>query len=947
MSDVMAPTTQRRPAAAILLLCGFSALWLGGVWPASAQVSNLDKGKFIDALQREGMTDLLLHLLENEPPDDPVETQLIRIAQLQIRYRDENQQLSREESLEAWNDLLVAYQGLIQSNYEHEQRPIWQTDLAELILFSYLQGTHLNALDFYDLGVPTLEQRQAVEAMIPVAWVNLADAEQGLFDRSNRLPREPDHQKRINSGLWARMMEEYYNIRTPLFGGQGAYFASLLPDASPYYQNLGDQRVPFQARTAADEKKRLRELAISKLKPMVDDAADRRGVRLLALAFTGRAQTLAGQYDAAIKSLDEVISAGRNDLTHLQASLTRGRAMAGAGQPLQALDHLTRVEFHPLAQQSLYMRLLVVDQQHQILLKTNPDQAYAPYLALLADKDLPEDRREALKRQLIYPRWASAIADDADLTRQPAVVLAAIGELARLEAQDLFAQAAQAQQAGDETRTQELLADSARKSDRAIRILEALLKREDLDPPTQAKALYNLGYARYFKDSGNPQVLLAAARLWTETAEKMPDFPEAAEALGNAESALAALYAAPNRLPGVGEAYERAASLLIERYPASLPAHNARLRYGFYVLLPAGEYEKAAEVFGQIPSNHETYWEARREYVLALQKVYEQAPPDRKFQALRAAMDAAQFVMEETERELIAASGTMQMTLEDVRGHAILTMFDLLVADGKSSEALKLVENFEQKFGEYPTLVQGLLQRKIIVLAENNRFDQLEQQARDMMLRFPNEAAPVINGVLDRLDSQIDALRQEADTKLVQAEAQALRDQATQRATAASTLAQLLFDWAKNQRLGDAEMLPYQLILVKALRLSNQTDQALQVIRPLAIGEFQNDATVVTEYAETLFAAGLQNGQVINEGHLISAAEQYKVLINGFAMGPFPPQFWNAWMRWMQIADALGQGTAGIPARVRELELFDRNLGGEPYRSEMRRLATKYAAAGR
>ena len=41
--------------------------------------------------------------------------------------------------------------------------------------------------------------------------------------------------------------------------------------------------------------------------------------------------------------------------------------------------------------------------------------------------------------------------------------------------------------------------------------------------------------------------------------------------------------------------------------------------------------------------------------------------------------------------------------------------------------------------------------------------------------------------------------------------------------------------------------------------------------------------------------------------------------------------------------DKLGQSVEDIPLRVRALELTDPNIGGEPYRSEFKRLQLKHA----
>jgi hypothetical protein len=962
----MTHCSNTRPLAhfpTIAMLCSIAMLW-GNAAPLHAQVTNLDKGRLIDQLQREGMRELLLHLVEVEPPKDPVEGQMIVIAQLRLKADElgdqaveaaqEDDPVRQQDLLrlrdETYDEVIKAYQKLIAEHNQHEQRPLWQTDFAEMLLYNYLLSAKLNANEFYDLGSPSTEQREAFERAIPLAWESLSDADQRFYQLQTELPRDPPavHNARINSGLWSRMMEDYYAFRTQFFTGQAAYYASLLPDSNTYYSNLGNnQRVPFQERTPDAERKRLRDLAVNKLEPFATDAADRRGIKLDAMTFQARAMTLNGQYEAAIALLDQVIEANKTDLTHLVASLTKGRAMAGDKQGLAAMDHLTRVEFHPLAA-NVFVRLLIVDQQHQVLLKTSPDSAYDPYLNLLADRNIPEDVREFLKVSVIYPRWADAIPDGADLGRQPPVVLAAIGELARSQGQDIWNQALVAEQGGRADRAQQLNQDANVKFDRAIRLLGTVLQRENLSPAIRAKALLNLAYAEYFKDPMNADVLLKAAKLWMDMAETLPEAPEAVEAVGNAEAALRPIFDQGSGPPGIRDAYMRATGLLFEKFPQSPQANNARFYYAFTVLMPAGKYAEAAQMFKEVPNGHPTYSLAQSEWVVAMQKLYENSPPADRARTRAEAIEAAEFVLEETERNLVTAQPAEATALKETKGWVTLALFDLRVAEGKVSDALKLLEGFDSEHADTSELIVGMYERRIVQLAQANQNTALEEQARQMMLKAPENAAPVIDGVLNRLESEIDHLRSEANKPENIANAPTLRAQAANRATTAATLAELLLQWAQRQGFNDEEMLPYQLISVKALRLSGQVDQALAQIEPIARNEaFENNATVVQEYAEALFASGLREGQVHDRDTLVRSAKQFETLIYAYSTGPFPPLFWNAWMRWMQIADSLNEGTTGIPQRIRELRAFDPNLGGEPYRSELLRLETKHVVATR
>ena len=103
---------------------------------------------------------------------------------------------------------------LIDDQNNHEQRPLWQTDLAEMLLLEKLAGLHQNAAEFCEFGVPTEDQKRAFSAVAAEAVELLTDAELRFFQLQNELPRESDHEaKRVATGLWDRMMNQYYGTR--------------------------------------------------------------------------------------------------------------------------------------------------------------------------------------------------------------------------------------------------------------------------------------------------------------------------------------------------------------------------------------------------------------------------------------------------------------------------------------------------------------------------------------------------------------------------------------------------------------------------------------------------------------------------------------------------------------------------------------------------------------
>ena len=128
-----------------------------------AQQVTLDQSKLIDGLAERNMRELLLHLAETGDFADPTEPRLIEIGQYRIDYQDTDKPL--EERIAAFNQAREALQALIEDPQfkDHPQRPVWRTDLAEMLLVTYLEGFQRAANGFYEFGVPTAEQAAAYE----------------------------------------------------------------------------------------------------------------------------------------------------------------------------------------------------------------------------------------------------------------------------------------------------------------------------------------------------------------------------------------------------------------------------------------------------------------------------------------------------------------------------------------------------------------------------------------------------------------------------------------------------------------------------------------------------------------------------------------------------------------------------------------------------------------
>jgi len=917
-------------------------------WPttvAGAPLAHFDPGTLIETLANEGMSELLGHMAQTQSTDDPVTDKLITIAQLRARYADPR--IDRADQLAAFEQMVEASRSLIQEYPDHYQRPLWQTNLASLLLFEKLQVIDQNAGEFYEFGIPTDKQQAAFESVAPEAFELLVDADIRFFFLKNDLPRQPDHKEnRVQTGLWSRMMDEYYHTKTQFLLAHAAYYTSLLSDEHPYFKNLNNPKIPRQKPTAQEERLRLLDLTIEKLKKFVDDNEDPYRIRRASVCLTGRAMLWQpALLDKAIEYFDMVDQAGPRDLHHLRNQLAKAVAIEKNGPPGPAQQLLADLSKHPMVKQNLLFRLLVVDQDHRLKRDRAMAQpagargqalaeAYTPYSDLLSDPALTKDQAAGLKRY-IYTRWESMVKPGTDLNQLPDSILAAAGEMARLKGENLVYQAEQLSQAGQEQEAEALITQSEPMLERAISINTDLLKRDSLKPGIRASAMFNLAKAVYLLAQGEPQQLVTAGNVWIDLAQEMPDQPLAEQAIDIAVKVLRQFYDLQPRPEGTAEAYERAAGVLFEHFPTSKIADNERVYYAFYVLTPKGKYTEAVALLRETPKDHPSYFESQQELLNNLKQIFDQAKKTAdKNAAQNHLTKAARRIINDTKSLPTGADEQLRQDAHNALGSARLVLIDVSIAQGKTDETLQQLEGFEDEFRDNPDLVRVALSKSIVAYAQSDNQGQLIAQAKKMMGLYPDDAAAVIDEVLTDLNQRISKLTQQAENTNINREEEALRTQIGSYAQAALVLSELLLDWAVRQKYPEEDLVPFKLNLARANLLANQPQVALDILAPL-LEEYPDDTDLIYNTGEALFIVG-------QEESLIDAAVQFDRLIGGLGP-PYPPVWWRAWMRRLQIMDKLNTDVEDIPLRIRALELTDPNLGGEPFRSELKRLQIKHA----
>ncbi|MCC6580460.1 MAG: hypothetical protein IT440_08460 [Phycisphaeraceae bacterium] len=905
---------------------------------ANAQMSRLDPGQFIEGLRKQGLRELMRHLVESEPATDPVVRQQVLISTLRLDYDDALSAGKLDQARTSLDQALDATRKLIQDAYDHEQRPIWQTQLGEMLLFDLLDTLNTNAGQFVEFGVPTAAQQTAFNLVVPEALENLEDADVRFYQLQTELPKEKDHtDKRVNTGLWYRMMDEYSKARTRFALAHALLYAWLLPDSDAYFTHLGNNpKIVRQKKDIPGERGRLLALATQQLEDLIADPSDTWSIRSRCQCLMGRVKLRQQKFDEAVAMEDHVLALKAGDMNSLMAGLARAMALGSRNKLRESQDQLVQLAAHPLATSNLLMRLLTVDARHRVLLDAaarGSDKtaqaaamaaAYEPYMQLLNDPALGA-AAEPL-RNYVHQRWMDNLPVGGDLASHPPVVVAAVIESLRVAGQNGMIESAQSDQPG-------LATEAKARLQRAIALAEQLLQRRDASASARAQTLFNQGLATYFLDTRNHDITVQAAVILTRLADQLPAERVSEQAIGYAVEMLHQLQAAKLPAQGRDEAYRQCVEVLLKKFPTTAAADNERYFYAVSILVPGRQWEQAAEVLRSVSVSQPQYFEAQRERLYCL---VELARQDAKRWDMVA--EEAAKAREEAERRLASSDPDQAPAIRNAAGHARLILADIAERKGELGQALTFLRNFEQDFLGDNELMRLGLGRRILLLVRDGKLDEASREATKMMQSFPDDAAPVVDRVLTDLDRQTGELRQKAAEELAQRPKQELLDRAKNLSEMAAKLANLLVSWAGGQGLSAEQMVPFQIILAKSTRASGQAASALPALRDLR-KQFPNDADVIQELAESLYA-------VAGRDNLLEAAELNKILISGLPpddQGRYPAPYWNAWRRYFQISEQLNENTDVIALRVRGLQASDDNLGGEPYKSELIRLMNKYA----
>lgn len=942
----------------------------------AGQVPTLDQTVFIDGLSKGGYPELLNRLIEIQPPQSDFEKLQLQVASDRLMYQqllERSQQIAQTargnqdqilESVEIKKESQAAFDAMLEglinltTNYsDQDLRPMWQTDLGETLLTTYLGSMNQNADVFSIFGVATQDQLEAFSKASSEAYVALTDADTGFADREVLLPREPDHvQKRVNTGLWDVMMDQYRRQLLPFFHAQAALYMAEAPESAAYYQKLkagGDNRIAGQKKTVAEERQRLYQFAIDQGDNFITNSeGNRPTAERLILTIQGIAQLRLGNPAEAVALFDQVLAANDPAVYTIQAGLGRAYALAAQDNISGAQQQIADLTKRPLVRDFPVYRLLLADAEHRILLaaaqkKTGADktqavaEAYEPYITMFEDGSLGENVRQM--QILVYNRWNETAAGQ-DLMSLPPAVRLGIAESAMMEAQRLMIEGQQAKDA-------DILAQAVGKFEEAIMGYKTL-HGDDIKDSIKATALYNEGLANYqigqatTENRERLRRTLSAITTWVKLGRELPDHPNAIRGLDFASQLLAHMHSLDPKPAGVDVQYPHTVELLLEKFGDNTVTHNQRLYYGMVILTPQEKWTEAIELYAAVPTTHRDYFATQRERLLVLTQ-WLASLEEAELKAQLEELKEVEGVGDEAKRNIISDIEA-QANRAVTGGDRVETAREALMAaaiararvalmrsrfeDTKANQqaAVEALADFENRFPSDTRYTPMALETRILALSELGQVEEVAKQATAMMQEFPDEGAIIINTLLDDIEVEVDALTTQLEAERVPARQQELQNRITRISKTASSLADELYENAKaNGETGDA-LLPYILIRVKTKSLAGNHDQAIAIIKPI-YEKNPNELGLLTAYASALQASGTQP-------NLVEAQRIYNQLIQFFSQqSPLPPEYWQSWVGFIETSEKLGQ-TENISDWVRQLQGTDPNLGGQPYKRQLEEL---------
>lgn len=925
------------------------------------------KGKLINVLVEHGMTDLLEHLIATEPPDDLGEAgELVYRIHLS-RWVDPAMDLDRRQK-----QLLLAadkIRALVKRHNQHESRPIWQTDLAEILMFQVLDLENIAGM-YYEFGVTTVAQRTVFEQAVPEALEQLSDAMQRLFVLKGELPKETDHvATRVDTGKWDRLMSQYYAIRTPFYLGQACLYMAMLPTDHPFYASplKPNAKIPLRGQTVVEEHHRIIRQGLESLQPLIGADHDPHGVYAGSLSLAARLLMLDDKSDEAIKLLQKAIKVGgMPSVTDLAARLALAQALGLKADYDAAETQIEELNEHPAVKEDLVARLLVVDARHRLLMAlaqrvSEPDRyamierAYQVYDELF--NNIRRSPRAQELKDYVYQRWAEGIGPQQDLGLLPSMMLIAAGRITIDKAETLREQALESVS----PQTDRLHREASGFYQRAARIYHTLGERTNLSRLVRAEVTYHQVLVQYRTNETDMRTKLESIRGWTKLADEMPDQRVAELAITQAAKLMQTIFVAYPSDPDTQALYEEVTGVLFEKYPRTDASDEHRIYYAQSILIPSERYADAVRTLDGVklgPDNQLFYFTAGSDLLFCYQKMVQRAGVRQHAQLGEQLRSAAGRLAQQARVELEHEKEPKNIeAISTAMAWAHLSMAMLHMDESQVDAAMHELSAIDTLVIPKPLEIAARASL-IVGLAKLGRLAEARIEAEHLMDTSPHDAAPVIHEVLQQIGGQIETWRLAARMPRTASEhRRTLRDKARTSAASVIRLADMLVAWVRQQpNVAAAWLASCRLIEARTKAAAGLHGPALIILDDIRRApQFGNDLAVLDTLGDVHYQAAMLDSdedRPPNESQvygLIESAGYYDRILTGVepdGTGTFPNQWWNAWAKRLQINDILNRGTEETPLRVKQLRLTDPNLGGEPYRSELEYLANKRQVTG-
>ena len=960
-----------------------AALLTGCALPASAQLEHLNVNTLIKGLRERKMTELLVHLSEDEKAiPDPADRLFLQV-EMNFLHADTAAGLEPADRLAAYEKGIAAFESLVKEHYQNNKRGLWQTDLSLQYVFSRL-ARHELADDFYEYGVPSPAQRKIYEDTAAAAFEHLIDAHTYLSRLRRELPRDKDYNRLyVNTGRWEEMMDEYLQSKLPFLLAYATWQASLLPDSHPYFATLGSNpKIPLQAKTPAAERARMLQFALDELNNIPKPLREKFGIDARASDYI-RSKLLVGlgRYDEAMAGLDAVALKSKDDDMALRSLMSKAIATElKTKQPAPAIAALEALKDHAAVKANIIFLLIISDQQHRLLAKhagkdkARIEAAYDPYSAFIGDKRLGA-RTETMRRYL-YDRWTKMYGDEFKKTPDalPPMVLVGMAEISmmngRVKVGEAIAIREEGYKAAGENEEKQKAVDEAYKAGLAtakvdlqasMDISDKLVSRAGVTQEVKSRARFNKALAQYLSDPEDGPNLLRAAAIWVQVAEESPKLPVAEEAMSLAIRFVHNLHVKQGdegKLQGVDKAYTDATKVLYEKLPDSQVAFDERLYYTFNILQSSGQIEEAIKSYAVIPPGHRDYVEARREKLWCemqlLRKMPDGQPRSLRRDELR--VDTLEIEKVAAKQLQSAADQNQKNMLSKTLGDVVLMRVDIDIDRKAWEEAERSLRNFADDHPD-PDLIRLALSRRILVKVKQGQAAEAVKLAQELMTgagdnaKQREEAAGTIDVVLTELAEEVDTLRNAAEVITGSVEKQDVLARAKVLAESSEKLADMLLDWATQQNLPNEQMHRYRMIKIRSSILTDKREEAMKALRPLATDpDLAEELRVIFLQGEVYFMTGkpedlktavnyfnkiVSNNQLIRITADMTPDERNKAEVSN-------RYWWLSWLRYIQVLDKLNVHTGQIFNLIGQLQTQDRNLGGPGIRPKLEYLQNKH-----